>query len=164
MLKAGLSQPVLLSGANMAISYKTRRWVLEYSHGMGLSYDHIGRTQTERDQNLELNSPWTTGFGVGYRLPWRLDFRVEVKAHRYDVTTPRGESFSYTTFSIGPAINYHQPIYRGLGLDLTIRFWPNVASTLDNDEREYTGDGGTRKIHASHELGVFPNASLTYVF
>ena len=163
-LKAGLSQPVLLSGVNMAISYKTRRWVLEYSHGMWLSYDDIGRTQTERDQNLELNSPWTTGLGIGYRLPWRFDFRVEVKAHRYEVTTPRGESFAYTTFSIGPAINYHQPIYRSLGLDLTIRFWPNVASTLENDEREYTGNGGTRKVHASHDLGVFPNASLTYVF
>ncbi|PEN13044.1 hypothetical protein CRI94_10335 [Longibacter salinarum] len=163
-LKAGLSQPVLLRGANLAIAYTTGRWVFEYSHGLWLSYDRVGRTRTERDQNLDVYSPWTTGFGIGYRLPWRFDLRVELKAHRYEVTPPQGKAFAYTTFSIGPALNYHQPIYRNLGLDLTLRFWPNVASTLENDERVFFGADGAKKTHAAHDLGVFPNASLLYKF
>lgn len=163
-LKAGLSQPVLLNGANVAVAYKADRWVLEYSHGMWLRYDRVGRTDTERDQNLDLYSPWTTGFGIGYRLPWRVDIRVEVKAHRYRVTPPGDAPFRYTTFSVGPAINYHQPVYSGLGLDLTVRFWPNVASTLDDDRRTFVDAEGNRLVHKAHDLGVFPNVSLVYTF
>lgn len=163
-LKAGLSQPLLLSGANLALAYKTDRWVFEYSHGMWLRYDRVGRTDTERDQDLDLYSPWTTGFGIGYRLPWRVDIRVEVKAHRYRVTPPGNKPFAYTTFSVGPAINYHQPVYNGLGLDLTVRFWPNVATTLNDDRRAFVDSEGKRQTHKAHDLGVFPNASLTYTF
>lgn len=164
VLKAGLSQPLLLSGANLALAYKTDRWVFEYSHGMWLSYDRVGRTDTERDQNLDLYSSWSTGFGVGYRLPWRVDVRVEVKAHRYRVTPPGTAPFAYTTFSIGPAINYHQPVYKGLGVDLTVRFWPNVATTLEDNQRAFVDAERERQVHKAHDLGVFPNASLTYTF
>lgn len=163
-LKAGLSQPLLLSGVNLAVAYKTNRWVLEYSHGMWLRYDRVGRTDTERDQNLDLYSPWTTGFGIGYRLPWRVDIRLEVKAHRYRVTPPETASFAYTTFSVGPAINYHQPVYNGLGIDVTARFWPNVATTLDDDQRTFIDPDGNRQTHKAHDLGVFPNVSLIYTF
>lgn len=163
-VKAGLSQPVLLNGANVAVTYKTDRLTFEYSHGMWLDYDRVGRTDVERDQNLDLYSPWTTGFGVGYRLPWRFDLRVEVKAHRYRVTPPGDAAFRYTTVSIGPALNYHQPLYKGLGLDATLRFWPNVASTLNNDRHVFTGSDGNRHIHEAHDLGVFPNVSVGYTF
>ncbi|WP_141491670.1 hypothetical protein [Longimonas halophila] len=163
-LKAGLSQPLLLSGANIAASYKTDRWVVEYSHGMWLSYDRVGRTDAERAQDLDLDSPWTTGFGLGYRLPWRFDLRVEFKAHRYRVTPPGSASFAYTTFSIGPALNYHQPVYNGLGFDLTVRFWPNVTTTIKDDQQAFVDSEGNQQVHNAHDLGVFPNVSLTYTF
>ena len=164
VLKAGLSQPLLLNGANLALAYKTNRWVFEYSHGMWLQYARVGRTDTERNQNIDLYSPWTTGLSIGYRLPWRFDVRVELKAHRYRATPPGNESFAYTTFSIGPAVNYHQPVYKGIGFDLTIRFWPNVANTLADDQRAFIDRDGKRQVHEAHDLGVFPNASLTYTF
>jgi hypothetical protein len=84
-IQAGLFQPLLLSGANLAAAYRTDRLVFEYSHGMWLNYDRVGRTGIKRDQNLDLYNPWTTGFGIGYRLPWRFDIRAEFKAHRYRV-------------------------------------------------------------------------------
>lgn len=163
-VKAGLSQPLLLSGVNLAVTYMTDRLVFEYSHGVWLSYDRIGRTDTERNQNLDLYSPWSTGFGIGYRLGLGFDVRVELKAHRYRVTRPVNESFEYTTFSIGPAINFHQPLYKGLGLDLTVRFWPNVASTLQDGQRTFVDAEGQAQIHEAHDLGVFPNVSLGYTF
>lgn len=163
-IQAGLFQPLWFSGANLAAAYRAEKWVVEYSHGMWLSYDRVGRADTERDQNLDLYNFWTTGFGIGYRLPWRFDIRAEFKAHRYRVTPPEDASFKYTTFSIGPAVHFHQPLYKNLGLDLTVRFWPNVATTLRGGLRAFIDAGGKIATHKAHDFGVFPNVSLGYTF
>jgi hypothetical protein len=58
-------------------------------------------------QGVLIHMPWTTGFGVGYRLKEWLNVRVEPKWHRFefyyegDSQISTNETNSYNTFSLG---------------------------------------------------------------
>jgi hypothetical protein len=163
---AGLGQWVVFGGGNIAAQLKVGRVVFEYSHGQALDYDRLGgfaKTKEERDAGVSLFSPWTTGGGVGFQITPHFHVLVEVKAHRYEVTSASGtEHLSYTTFSIGPGAFYDVYLYEGLFLQPNVRFWPNVGDTLGKST--LTGEDGTTYEHAPHALNFFANMNLGYTF
>jgi hypothetical protein len=161
----GLLQ-LALGGFNVATELRYRRFWFEYSHGVALNLNDLGGfslTGTERAQDLHIYMPYTTGFGVGVTLLDELWLGVEFKTHRYEVNAPAGPVTSYQTYSIGPVLGYKAFIYKGLFADAYLRYWPNVASTLDNNLVALRGANGTVE-HAAHDFNVFANMSIGYAF
>ena len=161
----GLLQ-LALGGFNVAGELRYRRLWFEYSHGMELKLNNLNgfsMSQTERDQNLRVYVPYTTGFGVGMTLVDELWLGVEFKTHRYEVNAPGGPVTSYQTYSIGPVLGYKAFIYKGLFADAYLRYWPNVASSLDGNKVALQGTDGTVE-HSAHDFGVFANVSIGYAF
>jgi hypothetical protein len=161
----GLLQ-LALGGFNVAGEVRYRRLWLEYSHGMDLTLNNFGGyslTQTEKAQNLHIHVPYTTGAGVGFTLVDRLWLGVEVKAHRFDVNAPGGPVSSYETYSVGPVLGYKVNIVKGLYANAYLRYWPNVATSLNNDQIALQGANGT-VIHSAHDWGVFANVAIGYAF
>jgi hypothetical protein len=165
---AGLAQWTLLRGGNVALEYKVGRFAFEVSHGQGLDLNEAGGlflTSAERDAGAQVRVPWTTGFGVGYRITENLHALVEFKAHHYEVSSrDSAASASYTTFSIGPGVFYSFYLYKGLFLEPNIRFWPNVASTLSGNTVALRQPDGTTYDHHAHDFGLFANMNLGYTF
>jgi len=164
----GLAQWVLLRGGNVALEYRLGRLALEVSHGQGLDLNQAGGaflTDDERRSELRLRVPWTTGFGVGYRITENLHALVEFKAHHFQVTgLDPAVKASYTTFSVGPGIFYTIHLYQGLFLEPNIRYWPNVGSTLDGGHVAIRQLDGTIHDHHAHDFGFFANLNLGYLF
>lgn len=165
---AGLSQWLLFRGGNLALEYKTGRLALEVSHGQGLDLNQLGGfalSSAERDAGTRVRVPWTTGFGVGYRITEHLHLLVEFKAHRYEVRAEEGSSVvNYTTFSIGPGAFYSIYLGEHLFLEPNLRFWPNVGSTLDDNRVPLTRCDGSSYEHQAHDFGFFGNVNLGYSF
>jgi hypothetical protein len=161
----GLLQ-LALHGFNAAAEFRYKRLWLEYSHGQSLTLNHqpsLGMTQSERDAHLHMYVPYTTGFGVGLTLIDELWLGVEFKAHRYEVSTSTGDEIKYTTYSIGPVLGYKLFIWRGLHLNAYLRYWPNVATTLDGDQVAL--QAGDRLVtHKAHDFGLFANVSVGWAF
>ena len=164
----GLTQWVLFRGGNVALEYQWKRLALEVSHGQGLDLNQVGGfalTSAERDAGAQIRVPWTTGFGVGFRITQNLHALVELKAHHYEVTGQDSSvKIAYTTFSIGPGLFYTIPIYRGLFLQPNVRYWPNVGSTLSGNEVAIRQPDGTIYEHHTHDFGLFANVNLGYAF
>jgi hypothetical protein len=167
-LMTGLSQDLLWDGGNVAVQYLTGRFAFEYSHGFNLNLNGgggVALSSTEKSQGLQMEVPWTTGFGVGYRLTDSLHVSVEFKAHGFKVTDPESATtITYTTFSIGPGVFYDLYIWKGLFIQPALRWWPTVASTLPGGSYTFHESGGITKVHDAHDWGVFPNASLGWTF
>ena len=161
----GLLQ-LALGGFNVAGEVRYRRLWLEYSHGVDLTLNDLrgfALSRTERDQNLHVFVPYTTGFGVGATLVDELWLGVEFKTHRYEVNAPNGPVSSYQTYSIGPVLGYKAFIWKGLYANGYARYWPNVASSLSGNKIALAGSDGT-VTHSAHDFGVFANVSLGYAF
>jgi hypothetical protein len=165
---AGLLQWVAFGGGNVAGQLKIGRAAFEYSHGQALDYDRLGgfaKSPAERRSGISLFSPWTTGGGVGFQITPSLHALVELKAHRYEVTgLTAHESIRYTTFSIGPGVFYDLYLYKGLFMQPGLRFWPTIASTLDESKTSIKRPDGMTVQHESHSLGLFANVSLGWTF
>src|SRR6185295_9857692 len=132
----GLLQ-LALHGVNVAAEFRYKRLWLEYSHGQSLTLNHqpsLALTSPERDANLHIYVPYTTGFGVGVTLLDELWLGVEFKTHRYEVNAPGGPIARYQTYSVGPVLGYKFFVYRGLHINAYFRYWPNVATSLDDDK------------------------------
>ena len=163
---AGLNQPLLFRGANASVTVRKGRLVADYSHGIALDLNANGGpalTQAEHDQNLDVDVPWTTGFGVGYRVTGRLDVRAEAKAHRFNVTPPEGETIAYTAYSVGAGVYYRIPVWRGLEIEPSLRYWPTVASTLSETDGTFAGPDGPLR-HEAHSFDAFANVSVGWSF
>jgi hypothetical protein len=161
----GLLQ-LALHGFNAAAEFRWKRLWLEYSHGQSLTLNHqpsLGMTGAERDDHLHMYVPYTTGFGVGLTLLDELWLGVEFKAHRYEVSTPTGDQRKYNTYSIGPVLGYKLFIWRGLHLNAYLRYWPNVATTLDDNQVTLQGPTGP-VTHKAHDFGLFANVSVGWAF
>ena len=162
-LLAGLSQPIIMHGGNVEINYLTKNWVFEYSHGFLLDlnvYSGFTKTAAERAQGLSITLPYSTGGGIGYRITEGFNVRAEFKVHRYEVS--RGaESFAYTVYSAGVGAYYFwTPLGDHLVIVPSLRFWPNVATTLDSGKLIFA-DGQT---HQAHDFGLFANISVGWRF
>jgi hypothetical protein len=161
----GLLQ-LALGGFNVAGEVRRHRLWLEYSHGMDLTLNNFGNyslTQTEKTQNLHIHVPYTTGAGVGFTLIDQLWLGVEVKAHRFDVNAPGGPVSSYETYSVGPVLGYKLSIFKGLYANAYLRYWPNVATSLNGDQIALQETNGT-VIHSAHDWSVFANVAIGYAF
>ncbi|AOP33149.1 hypothetical protein A0128_04340 [Leptospira tipperaryensis] len=102
-LQGGLSQPIL-GGWNLAGTYYGKNLVFEYSHGSNLNFDAAGGAglnESERKQDLRVNLPYTTGFGIGYLFTPNFDIRLEVKEHYYRVHSNTSPDELYLSEALG---------------------------------------------------------------
>ncbi|MEL7534723.1 MAG: hypothetical protein AAFN10_25675, partial [Bacteroidota bacterium] len=181
-LVSGVNQ-VLLGGANLEANWYTKRMSFDYSHGWNLQFSGAALTEMDQAQGLALRMPWTTGFGVGYRITKFLDVRLEPKLHRYELFY-EGQNFSgdpitaYTTATLGIGLYYRYYPFRkrndwsqGIVIVPNARFWPNIWSSLPDNEYNYTNaNTEAPATHAAAQQGLpgtggfFMNVSIGYTF
>jgi hypothetical protein len=145
---AGLNQPILLHGANVELNYFTNYMSFDYSHGWSLE---LPPPDAYKNQNLVLHLPYSTGFGVGYRITSYLDIRLEPKMHSFEVFYKDESQVSsnrvadYKTFTLGVGLYYRYFPFRnkeskflqGITTSTSIRYWPNIATTLTDNKFSY---------------------------
>jgi len=161
----GLLQ-LVLGGFNVAAEFRYRTLWFEYSHGIDLTLNDaggLGLSSQEKREGVHVFVPYTTGFGVGTTVLDELWLGVEFKTHRYEVNAPNGPTQSYQTYSIGPVIGYKFFVYRGFHVNAYVRYWPNVASSLD-DGKVALRSGARTVPHDAHDFGFFANVSVGYAF
>lgn len=159
----GLTQPLLVKGFNIEGNYIHNRFIFDYSHGVSLDFSGASVTTDLKSQGLAVHMPWTTGFGIGYRLKEWINIRVEPKWHRFEfyydgeAQNSANQITSYNTMSIGLGLygNY-QPFknkssfLKGIMISPSIRFWPTVSSTLKDDKFTYLN----KKTEKAEEIKV----------
>ena len=177
----GVSQ-LLANGFNIEGNLFYKRLAFDYSHGVSLNFSNeLLGAGPDQDQGLALHLPYTTGFGVGYRINEWLNIRVEPKWHRYelfyegDVQNESTLIDAYTTFTLGlgayanlrPFKNQDN-FLKGIMIAPNVRYWPKVSSTLQDDQFTYL-NRNTEQIetHQAREVGIantpfFFNASIGY--
>lgn len=146
---AGLIQPIALKGGNIEVNYTTNHMIFDYSHGFNLNPPVGGEYKS---QNVVLHLPYSTGFGIGYRLNSNLDVRFEPKLHSWEVyykgdaQNAQNKIKDYKTFTLGAGLYYRyfpfgksqSKALQGITTATSLRYWPNVGSTLSNDAFSYT--------------------------
>ena len=179
----GLSQPLLLGGFNIEGNYFTKKMSFDYSHGVSLEYQGNSVTDDMKGQHLVAHLPYSTGFGIGCRFTSWLNLRMEPKWHRFEIYYEGEEQIfanritAYNTFTLGLGLygKWHpfekkNNFLKGIMIAPSIRWWPNVASTL--------GDGGytyfnkitnQNEVHKTMNVGVnntpwLANISIGYRF
>lgn len=146
----GLAQPLLGSGFNIEGNYIHNRFILDYSHGASLDFSGNLLPKNLRGQHIAIHEPYTTGFGIGYRLKEWINVRMEPKWHKFefyydnDKQNKDAEISSYKTFSLGLGVyGFYQPFknkdnfLKGFTVAPSVRFWPTVSSTLKDDKFTY---------------------------
>jgi hypothetical protein len=178
---AGLIQPIALKGWNAEVNYTTKRMIFDYSHGVSLDPPAGGEFKT---QQTELHLPYSTGFGIGYRITSFLDVRFEPKLHSWEVyykgeaQTPGNRIQDYKTFTLGIGVYYRLFPFKnskitalqGITAATSLRFWPNIGTTLRDNKFTYanklTGNTETQKA-SNIGMGNTPlilNISVGYTF
>jgi hypothetical protein len=157
----GLLQPVFFHGFNAAVDVAWGPMLISYSHGEGLNYSatpSLGLSKEEREAGLLLESPYTTGGGVGVVILDELHVMVDFKVHRYHAAVGL-DSADYTTVSIGGELGWRFFVWRGFFVQPLLRYWPNVWTSLP---------GGVVQLgplrHEAKDLGFFANVSLGWAF
>ena len=183
VVQAGLIQPVLLQGGNVEIDLNYKRFVLGYSHGFGLKLEGSNIIGEAKTQGLAYTLPFTTGIGAGYKVLDWLDVRAELKWHKFEVhyddsrNIEGGDLFSYTTVTLGAGVYGHWRPFdsrkdwlHGFNLSTSLRYWPNLTTSLDSDKREYDNEFvGQRVTHNASNIGIantafIVNMSVGYAF
>lgn len=178
---AGLIQPIALRGGNVEMNYTTRHLIFDYSHGFNLNPPTMGDL---KNQQVVLHLPFSTGFGIGYRITSGLDIRFEPKLHSWEVYYAGESQISnnriqrYKTFTLGAGVYYryfpfqnsNSKFLQGITTSSSLRYWPNAGSTLSKDEFTYTNKitGKTETLEASGiGMGYTPfivNCAVGYTF
>jgi hypothetical protein len=179
----GLTQPIFAKGFNIEGNYIYKRLIFDYSHGVSLDLSGTTVTPDLREQGLAVHMPYTTGFGIGYRLKEWVNVRIEPKWHRfefyYDDETQNSSSqiTAYNTMTIGIGVyGHYQPFknkttfLKGIMISPSIRFWPTISSTLEGNSYNYLNKN-TGKSEEIKTLDVGPgftpfiyNISIGYSF
>jgi hypothetical protein len=149
----GLTQPLLLRGFNVEGDWWTEHVVVDYSHGINLHVPGTSLGGEYERQGLDFLVRHSLGIGVGYRITRALNVRLEPKVHVYDVHYATGGAApigSFRTYTLGAGVYYLWRPFRNatgaarwLSIVPSLRYWPQVASSLDRD----------RVIYASHVTG-----------
>jgi hypothetical protein len=179
---AGLGQ-LALGGGNVEINWYTERFSSDYSHGFSVTIPRSALPSRDRNQFLSIRMPWTTGFGVGYRVTRGFDVRLEPKVHRFDVSldgaAPGASRVAqYTTATLGIGAYYHWYPFattsrwaRQIVVAPSMRYWPNVWTSLKGDSLAYANSrtGRTEVHYASRQGlpmlgGLLPNISVGLTF
>jgi hypothetical protein len=179
----GLTQPLLVKGFNIEGNYIKNRIIFDYSHGVSLDFTGSALPENLKSQNLSVHEPWTTGFGVGYRLTDWINVRIEPKWHKFEfyydnlpqITNNKITSFITSTLGVGVYGSWQpfkkkQNILKGFLIAPSIRYWPTIYSSLKNDAFTYTNTI-TQKVETIKNLdpgfGFTPlifNISIGYSF
>ena len=155
-----------LGGGNVAVQGRIGRLALEYSHGQGVHLSELSllMSSSEKAVGADVHEPWTTGFGIGLMVTENLRILLEAKANHYDVQGgDRNTEIDYTLFTVGPGVFYEIPIWRGLFLQPSLRWWPTVASTFKDGSTLRRSDG-TAVTMVRPEAEIFPNVNLGWEF
>ncbi len=182
-LGGGISQ-VLLGGFNVQAEYTTNRMVFDYSQGFNVHLN--GKTASLLAQDQQLNEKLTTtlGIGIGYRITPAFDIRFEPKLHFYEVNyngqTEAGNSrlTTYKTVTLGAGAYYRYYPFRrqtnglaGILIMPSVRYWPNVWSSLDNNKLTYVNKATNRTETYKTATQGFPgtggllaNVTIGYTF
>jgi hypothetical protein len=179
----GLNQPLVLKGFNFEVDYWMKKFVLEYSHGFALEFTGGLVSQEAQDQRLSFHIRNSLGIGLGYRFTDAFNLRLEPKWHQWDVyyddafRKPEGKITSYNTFTLGLGAYYEwlpfekkNNALRGVTIVPSIRWWPTVASSLQDNEYSYHNKFTDRQeIHEANNIGIansplFLNISIGYTF
>jgi hypothetical protein len=155
-LGGGISQ-LLLGGFNVQAEYTTNRVVFDYSHGFNINLAGQTASLIAQDQQLNEKLVSTMGIGIGYRITPSFDIRVEPKLHFYQVNyngqTEAGTSrlATYRTATLGLGAYYRYYPFRKLNNALagilvlpSVRYWPNVWSSLDGNKLTYVSEATNR--------------------
>lgn len=159
---------LLLGGFNIEGNLFYRRFVFDYSHGVSLNIDNEFLDDTNQEYGIDVHIPWTTGFGIGYRLTEWLNVRAEPKWHRFELYNMGDEQSAenritaYNTFSLGVgAYANFQPFknqdnfLKGIMVAPSIRWWPRVSSSLENDETSFFSRALQDEVtHEALEVGI----------
>jgi hypothetical protein len=180
---AGLIQPSVLQGGNIELTYFSKRMSFDYSHGFLLNMSGSTLIGDAKEQNLAYHLPYSTGFGIGYRLTSFFDVRVEPKIHSWEVYYD-GEKQnqttlikSYKTYSVGLGAYYrYMPFHKkdnwlqGITTSTSLRWWPNVGSSLTGDKFTYYNKFSNKaETLAASNIGIAGtqfvfNVSVGYTF
>lgn len=178
-LFAGLIQPIATRGGNVQIELILGRLVVDYSHGFALNIPSAGDS---KDQELTYFLPYSTGLGIGYRFFDSFDLRFEPKLHyfqvSYDGGIADGESVvSYQTVTLGLGAYYswrpfdgYSNASKGITIIPSVRIWPTVWSSLEDDEFEYYNQNTESvETHEAAPIGIagtpiIVNISVGYAF
>lgn len=179
----GLNQPLVLHGFNFETNIWTKRFVIDYSHGVNLKMSGGMVNAEMQAQHLNLFIPHSLGIGFGYRLTKSLNLRFEPKLHLFqlyydgDEKTRSDMVGKYNTVTLGVGAYYRwmpfenkSSFLKGLTVSPSIRFWPNVNSTLNSDRLNYLNKvTGQTETHHAVNIGVantpwIINVSVGYTF
>jgi hypothetical protein len=179
----GLNQPIVSQGFNFEVNYYTKYFVFDYSHGFNLHFKDNLVSDDAKAQNLKFKISHTLGVGIGYRVTRDFNIRIEPKMHiwnMYQADKPYSDDNilkKYTTYTLGLGAYYRWQPFRnaenfskGITVVPSIRWWPNVASTLPNNEYQYFNAQTNRaEIHKANNIGIantpfFGNISVGYSF
>jgi hypothetical protein len=179
----GLNQPIFTQGFNVEINYYTKYFVFDYSHGFNLHFKDKLVTGEAQRQHLKFKISHSLGVGFGYRVTRDFNIRFEPKIHVWNVYHDDKEYSKenilkiYSTYTLGLGTYYRVQPFRnaqnftnGFTLVPSIRWWPNVATSLKNNEFEYFNRITNKtEIHKANNIGVantafFGNISLGYSF
>ncbi|MFN3641055.1 MAG: hypothetical protein ACK4UK_09050, partial [Flavobacterium sp.] len=180
----GLTQPLVVSGFNTEANYIHNRLIFDYSHGASLDFRGNLLPDYLKNQGVVVHMPFSTGFGIGYRFTEWLNLRVEPKWHRFEFYY-EGKQQNATNriavdgnnYSVGLGLyGFFQPFkkkenaLKGITIAPSVRFWPTVASSFDNDVYQYenTRTGKIEELKSlASGVGFSPlifNISLGYTF
>lgn len=179
----GLNQPIVTNGFNFELNYWFKGFVIDYSHGIGLQIKGDLVSKEAKEQGIAFNISHSIGIGFGYCFFRNFNLRVEPKIHIWEVfynnqfKSKTSKISEYTTYTLGLGAYYRWlPFYRkenilsGLTIAPSIRWWPNIATTLKNDKLTYFNTTtGKEEIHKANNIGVantpfFANVSIGYSF
>jgi hypothetical protein len=179
----GLNQPALLGGFNFELNYFTKKISFDFSHGVNLNYKDGLLSGAMKDQHLVAHLPFSTGFGVGYRFTEWINLRIEPKWHSFDIyyegetQTAGNRLVNYTTSTLGLGLygKWHpfknqNSFLRGIMIAPSVRFWPNISSSLGNNQFIYENRiTGRQETHKALNIGAnntpwFINVSVGYKF
>lgn len=170
-LGTDLAQPFLLGGFNLNVSYTTNRMIFDWSHGIGLEIPDFIKSNEQEDLDAQIEIPWTTGPGIGYRWTEKFDTRIDFKAHRTEVELLGGQQkLEYTAFTVGPGAYYRFYLGKktGFGLEASARYWfelGNSQDNLDGSEFKFTDNQGRAQTFDTNiNGGIGVNIALIYTF
>lgn len=179
----GLGQ-IVQRGYNIEGNLFYKRFVFDYSHGVSLDIENDRLEDgADKDQDLDVHIPWTTGFGLGYRFNDWLNLRAEPKWHKFelyyseDVQNDESRIADYTTFTLGLGLYANFKPFknktnflRGIMIAPNVRWWPNISNSIDGDEFTYQNrNSGEQEIHEARNIGIgntpfIVNVSIGYSF
>ncbi|MGA0555190.1 hypothetical protein ACO2Q8_00955 [Larkinella sp. VNQ87] len=179
----GVSQ-LLLGGFNVQAEYTTNRMVFDYSHGFNITLAGQSASLVAQDQKLAEKLTSTLGIGIGYRFTPTFDVRFEPKLHYYEVyydgqpQTAANRITSYRTVTLGLGAYYRYYPFRkqtnglaGILIMPSVRYWPNVWSSLDDNKFTYQNrvTDRTETYKAASQgfpgtNGLLANVTIGYTF